>query len=123
MGGGDGGFEVFGEPSVTVDPGEEALDHPSPWQDLEADLVSDLLDHLDGDAGGVLDPLGAIGAVGEGELDERERSPRRLEQRDRAVAILNVGRVGLNSGASAYPQIAAVTRGSNSIENKMTLTP
>ncbi len=79
MGGGDGGLEVLCQASVAVDPGEEALDHPAPRQHLEAHLIGDLVDDLDGDASGVLDPLGAIGTVGEGEFDEGERSPRRLE--------------------------------------------
>jgi hypothetical protein len=49
LGGGDGGLEVLRQASVSVDPCEEALDHPAAWQDLEADLIGDLLDDLDGD--------------------------------------------------------------------------
>lgn len=70
LGRGDSAFKVLCQPSVSIDPGEEALDDPAAWQDLEADLVSDFLDDLDGDRGGILDPLGGIGAVGEGEFDE-----------------------------------------------------
>jgi hypothetical protein len=35
-------------------------------------LVGDLLDDLDGDAGGGSDAVGVVGDVGEGELDEGE---------------------------------------------------
>jgi len=72
------------------------VDHPASWQDLKADLVGELLDHLDGDAGGVLDPLGGIGAVGEGEFDEGERASRGPEQRDGAITILDIGRMRLD---------------------------
>ncbi len=68
---------------------------------MEADLIGDLLDDLDGDAGGVLDPLGGLGAVGEGEFDEGEGLSRRLEQWDGTVAILDVGRVGLDDQGAA----------------------
>jgi hypothetical protein len=50
-GGIDGGFDVFGEASVSVDPGEEALDDPSSWEDDEADLIGDFPDDFDGNAG------------------------------------------------------------------------
>ena len=63
-------------------------------QDVEADLIGDILDDLDGDAGCVLDPLGAIGAVGEGELDKGERAL--LCPQQRAGAIADVGRVSLD---------------------------
>ena len=37
--GGDGGLGVFPEAAVTVDPGEEALDHPASGLHDETDLV------------------------------------------------------------------------------------
>ena len=46
--GGDGSFEVFGEP-VSIDPGEEALDDPAPGLDGEADLIGFAPDDFDGD--------------------------------------------------------------------------
>jgi hypothetical protein len=56
-----------------VDPGEDALDHPSPGQDLEADLIGEFIAGLDGDRRCVPDPVTIVGAVGEGEFDEGER--------------------------------------------------
>jgi hypothetical protein len=50
----DAGLEVFGQAAVAVDPGEEALDHPAAGQNLEADLIGDLFDDLDGDRSGVV---------------------------------------------------------------------
>ena len=49
LGGGDGGLEVLRQASISVDPCEEAFDHPAARQDLEADLIGDLPDDLDGD--------------------------------------------------------------------------
>ena len=46
--------------------------------------------------------LAAIGAVGEDHLDEREQPPRRAQQRDGAVAVLDVGR--LDHGAQQQAQ-------------------
>jgi hypothetical protein len=94
-------FEVFGQPAVAVDPGEEALDDPAPQQNLEADLIGDLLHHLDGDGGGVSDALGVVGAVGEGEFDERERPSGCLQERDGAVAVLDIGRMSLDQKRAA----------------------
>lgn len=67
-------WKSFASLLLQIDPGDQALDDPALWQDLEADLIGDLLDDLDGDAGGVLEPLGTVGAVGEGEFDEGERA-------------------------------------------------
>jgi hypothetical protein len=97
----DGRLEVFGEASVAVDPGEEALDDPAPWQDGEADLVWQFVYDLDGDAGGVGDSLGATGAIGEGEFDEWKGAARSLQQESGAIAILNVGGVNLEDQGSA----------------------
>ena len=36
---GDGSFEVFCEPPVSIDPGEEALDDPAPGLNRKADLI------------------------------------------------------------------------------------
>jgi len=42
----NGCFEVFREPPVPVDPGEEALDHPSAGDNSEADLIAKSLLNL-----------------------------------------------------------------------------
>ncbi len=39
----DRGLEVFGQAPVAVDPGKEALDHPSSGNDGNADLVVGLV--------------------------------------------------------------------------------
>jgi hypothetical protein len=39
----DRGLEVFGQAPVAVDPGKEALDHPSSGNDSNADLVVGLV--------------------------------------------------------------------------------
>src|SRR5208282_6208984 len=79
---------------VSIDPGEEALDHPAPWQHLKTGLVSNLPDDLDDDDGGGPDAVCVIGAVSEGELDEGKGIAGGLEQRNCAVAVLDVGRMG-----------------------------
>ena len=87
----DGGLEILGEPSIAVDPGEEALDHPAARQDDEADLIGEFLDDFDGDAGGVGDLVASIGAIGEDALDERKEAARDLQQGYGSVAILDAG--------------------------------
>jgi len=72
-------FNVLGERAVSVDSGEEPLDHPSSRQDLEPDLVSKALNDLDYDRGGLPDPLSAIGTVGEGKLDKGKGFARSLQ--------------------------------------------
>jgi hypothetical protein len=47
LGAGDGGFEVFGEATVTIEPREGAADHLTAWQDFEADGIGHALDELD----------------------------------------------------------------------------
>ena len=101
LGRGDRALEVLGQSAVSVDPSEAALDHPSSGQDHEADSVGELFDDLDSDRGSVSDPVGAIGAVGEGAFDEGERSSRFPKQRDRAIAILDIGRAGLDHQGAA----------------------
>ena len=46
LGAGNGCFEVFGEATVTIEPGEGAFD-PAARQNLEADSVGHALDDLD----------------------------------------------------------------------------
>lgn len=79
-GGVDGSLEVLGEAAVAVEPGEGSLDDPASGQDLEADLMGDLLDDVDGDRGGIFDPVGIVGTVGEGDFDEGKTGPRRLQR-------------------------------------------
>lgn len=55
--------------------------------------MGNLLDDVDCDRSGVLDPVGIVGAVDEGPFDKEKAGSRRLQQRDGAVAILDGGRM------------------------------
>ena len=90
-GGFDGGFEVLCEASVAVDPGKEALDHPSAGQDDEPDLIGLLSDDFDEDIGGCGDALMVVASIGPDVLDKGEQGARDLEERSASVTILNVG--------------------------------
>src|SRR5215204_1154198 len=99
MRGGRGGG-VLPEASVTADPGEEALDHPSARMDRKADLVGRLPDDLDGNAGGARGPLSGIARIREGFGDERERASRQPQDPRRAIPVLDVGWLGLQDEAT-----------------------
>ena len=92
--GGDGGFGVLPEPSISIDPGEEALDDPPPGLNGEADLIGLAPDDLDGDAGGGRDTRALVASVREDLLDEGERAARGGQQRARPIAILHAGGMG-----------------------------
>ncbi len=66
---GDGGFEILGEPAIATEPGEGALDHPSPGQEVEALRGIETLDDLDRPLAKLLQRLlelrSGIAAVGE----------------------------------------------------------
>src|SRR6266545_6530630 len=68
-GAGGAGLEVFGEPPAAAEPGEAALDHPSPGQELETFDPGRALDNLDcpgaaiGDS--ALQLLAAVDPIGE----------------------------------------------------------
>ena len=105
--GGDGGrmtFEIAHEATVAADPGERSFDNPSFGQDDEAFGIGSF-DDLDLPAARRVDcsrhfrPL--ISCVGDF-LDEREAPPRLLQQRARAIAILNVG--GQDAHAEQEPE-------------------
>src|SRR5215203_6900465 len=80
----DGRLEVFGEASAAAEPGETALDHPTPGQQLKAFDASRPLDDFDrpraaiGD--GILQLGAAIDAIGEDVLQLGKAAP------DRATA-------------------------------------
>ncbi len=89
-------LKVLREAPVSVDPGEEAFDHPTPWQDDEADLIGLFPDDFDGDAGGRGHPLVIVSAIGPDELDEWKQGAGHLKQRPAAVTVLNVGGMGFH---------------------------
>ena len=102
---GDGGFEVFGETPRAAEPGEAALDHPAPGQQLKAFDAGGPLDDLDrpgaaiGD--GVLQLRAAIDAVGEDMPQLGEAAPQIMQQRHRAVRVLDVGLMNLHGEQKA----------------------
>ncbi len=120
-------FPVFGEPSASVEPGNCALDDPTLGQDDKAlDQVGSFDDFRfeareDADQGAMKDrPV--IGAVGEQFSQEWKQAKQRREQREAAVAILNIGggddavqeqalRVDQNMPLLALDQLARVKAG------------
>jgi hypothetical protein len=59
---------------------KEPLDHPSPRQNGETDLIAAFGDGFDDDAGCGGDTLAGISAVGKSPLDEGEKATRGLLQ-------------------------------------------
>ena len=90
----EGCLEVLGEAAVAVDPGEEALDHPAPGLNGEADLVAGSWNDLQAMAAGAATALPGVAAIGE-HLRDEGKGVARGQQRPAAVAVLDVGRVRL----------------------------
>ena len=98
LGGLDGRLEVLGQPPVSIEPGERALDDPSAGQELEALHARGTVDDLQRPAA---DPLQCalelgpgIGAVGEDVAQAGKVAGDGGEHRRRAVAVLDLGRRG-----------------------------
>src|SRR4051794_8375880 len=102
-------------PSGGRDPG--SVDQPNPWQYCTSDhdpalgqrhealgvvAADDLQPPAAGPGHRLRGRLAAVGAVGEDHLDEREQPPRRAQQRDGAVPVLDVG--GMDRGAQEKAQ-------------------
>ncbi len=97
LGGLDGRLEVLGQPPVSIEPGERALDDPSAGQELEARHARGTVDDLQRPAA---DPLQCalelgpgMGAVGEDVAQAGKVAGDGGEHRRRAVAVLDVGAV------------------------------
>ena len=97
LGGLDGRLEVLGQPPVSIEPGERALDDPSAGQELEALHARGTVDDLQRPAA---DPLQCalelgpgIGAVGEDVAQAGKVAGDGGEHRRRAVAVLDLGAV------------------------------
>ena len=71
--------------------------------DLEAALAWYLANDLDNVRDSVSHPLGGMGRICEGALDERKAVTRLLEQRHGAVAVLSSGRADLAPGHRCSP--------------------
>src|SRR5215212_8474678 len=90
-------FVIFGEPAVSTEPGEGALDHPALGQHMKAARGGVL---GDGDemaaerlAGG-FDHRAGIAAVGVEDRQARDDTLEPRQQRHGAGAVLNIRRVG-----------------------------
>src|SRR3954469_24317940 len=98
-------LEVLGEAPAAPEPRERPLHDPALGQRHEALGVA-AADDLQPPAAGPghrrRGRLAAVGAVGEDHLDEGEQPPRRAQQRDGAVPVLDVGR--LDRGAQQQAQ-------------------
>ena len=82
--------------SAAVEPGDGAFDHPTPGLDDEAlhpiGLLDDLGLEIGQDAGqGAVKDRALIGAVGEQFPEKGKQTEQGRQQRETAVAILNVG--------------------------------
>ena len=91
----NGGFKIFGQPAVAVEPSDGALDHPAPRQQGKALGAVGTLDDLDRpspELGQRCFELGAgIAGIGKNVAQPRETVADRGQQRNRTVAILNLG--------------------------------
>ena len=90
-------FDILGEPSVSVDPGEEPFDDPPSGLDSETDLVGILADDLDGDDRRIGNSVARVTAIGERPLDEREERTGGFQQRASTVPVLHAGRMRLEN--------------------------
>jgi hypothetical protein len=95
---------VSDETAVLHDPGEGPLDHPPALDHRKAHLLGAALDHLQDDVGLVLgpghEPTG-VAAVDVRELNEREESPRALQDAFGSISILDVGPMHLDGEQSS----------------------
>src|SRR5882672_114503 len=93
----DGCFEILGEASAAAEPGEAALDHPAPGQQLKAFDAGRPLDDFDRPGAAIVDRLlqlpAPVDAVGEDVTQLGEAARQVVQQRHRAVWILDVGLV------------------------------
>ena len=88
-------LEVLRQPSVPVDPCEEPLDHPAACDHGKADLVVSLAHHLDADGACLGDPRTGISTVCKAQRHKGPAWARGPQQRPGPVAILDIGRMGL----------------------------
>ena len=94
------GLEVFGQPSIAPDPGEEPLDNPTPRVDGEADLIGVLAHDLDRDQRRRGDLFPGIRTVGEDALNKREDAPRDSQKRCATIAVLDTRRMWFENEAA-----------------------
>src|SRR5712691_367218 len=90
-------LEVLGEAAAAAEPGEGALDHPSPGQELEAFDAGRALDDLDRPWATILEGgaqlRAAVNPVSEDVAEPGKAPAQCAQQRHGAVRILDVGLV------------------------------
>ena len=89
---------IFGEPSAAIEPSDCAFHDPTLGYDLEADSIIGPLDDFNIERGkdfhhGVGELRSLITAVGEQLLQEREHAKQRRQDKDAAIAVLDIGRM------------------------------
>jgi hypothetical protein len=89
---------IFGQPSAAIEPGDGAFDDPAFGHDLEADRVLGALDDFNLERGenlhhGVGELRSLIAAIGEQLLQEWEHAEQGRQNKNAAIAILDVGRM------------------------------
>src|SRR5882757_5552215 len=93
--GGGCGFEVFGKTAASAAPGERAFNNPSSWQKLEALDAFGSFDDLDGPWTAICERIEELVAlvdpVGEDVAQTGKFASDHFQQRDGAMAVLNVG--------------------------------
>ena len=97
---GDGRLEVFCEATVAAEPRKGTFDHPTFRLGLEGSHTLRPGDDLDGPLAeigdGIEQLVTAVDAIGKDVPQLGKRVPERLQQRHRAVIVLNVGRMHLS---------------------------
>src|SRR4029453_11442818 len=91
-GAGGGCLEIFGKAATAAEPGESALHHPAPRQQLKTLNAGWTLDDLDGPWSAIGDRgeqlFAAVDAVGEDMVELGKGLPQRAQQRHRTVRVL-----------------------------------
>src|SRR3954467_10902591 len=94
LGAGDGGFEVLDQATVAPEPGEGALNHPSPRLGFESSDTMSSCDDLDGPFAEIGDRIeqfiASVDAVGEDVPQLGEAAAQRFEQWHGAMVVLHI---------------------------------
>jgi hypothetical protein len=98
---------IFGQPSAAIEPGDGAFDDPGFGDDRETDRVLGALDDFNLERGedfhhGIGELRSLIATIGEQLLQEWEHAEQRRQNKNAAIAILDVGQ--MNDGMQQKAQ-------------------